>query len=199
MERENGISCVKYLVSTAVFLALAIVSQMLRTFFPYLDRVSIGGIALSIFIVGSLVNLFLIMAVWTSGFWSGAAIAVLSVVVAYLQGHIPQALPQLMAAVALGNLAIVSTVYFLREQNRALAVLAGAAIKFAILYAAVQWVVIPFWVNLEHLGSEPLAAKLTATLSRNFSWPQFVTSAIGGALAILVLPVFKHSGKGTPA
>ena len=63
---------------------------------------------------------------------------------------------------------------------------AAAVCKFLTLFLVVVKLVLP------SLG---LAEKQVAMMSTMFSWPQLVTAAIGGVLALLVVPALKKAFK----
>ena len=67
-----------------------------------------------------------------------------------------------------------------------LAVAAAAVCKFVVLFLLVTKVAIPS-LNL------PEAA--AATMSASFSWPQLVTAAIGGLIAVTISPVIRKALK----
>ena len=63
---------------------------------------------------------------------------------------------------------------------------AAAVCKFVVLFLLVTKVAIPS-LNL------PEAA--AATMSASFSWPQLVTAAIGGVIAVTIAPVIRKALK----
>lgn len=140
---------------------------------------------------GSLVNMVLIVGVGSVGFSGTAVPAVLSPVLAFAIGQMP--FPQMIPVVAIGNLAIVSTVWpFLRSTSSVkdpgigrsiLGVAVGAAVKTLFLWGATVWLMVPVFFA----GKNAAAQKL----SLMFSWPQAVTAVIGGILALLVLPAIR--------
>ena len=126
---------IRQMVMTAALLALTVVFQYIR-FLP------IPG-DISVYIIGTLVNLCLILAATLMGLWSGLMISILAPLVALLQGYAPAPLlPFLMA----GNLvlallyALVPGPAFRREGSPSaipwiLAGIPGAAIKFFVIAA----------------------------------------------------------------
>ena len=172
---------VKWITRTAVLLALCVLFQMIR--------ILIGSTPVSTLIIGSLVNLTLIISVLYVGFWSGATLSVFSVIIAYMQGHIPAVIP-LAVVVALGNIAIVTGVWLFKNRNSFVGnvsgVLVGAVAKFLFLWLAVSQFVVPMFI------ANPVKAK---ALTLAFSYPQLITALIGGALAIIIAPRIKHVAK----
>ena len=183
-------SKVRYITYTAMFLALAVLFQSLRTFVPILEATAIfGPFSLASLIVGSLVNLCLILAAVRVGFWSGAAVSVLSTIVAFMQGHLPAALPQMIAVVSVGNTVIVAVAWSLRKVGYPIAFYLGAVAKSLALWGMVTLIVVPFFSSNE---------AMTALLSRlavMFSWPQIVTGVIGASLALAIAPALAKSSK----
>ena len=151
----------------ALLLALTLVFQSLRLVIPVPPF-------FTTFIIGSLVNACLLIALETAGLGAAAAIAVVAPVVAYLQGLL--FLPVFIPPVALGNLIYVLLFKAGLARGRVLATLAAAAGKAAFLFAAFAW--------LLTLVSVP--ATLAAGLMFAMSWPQLVTTVAGGILATVV-------------
>ena len=65
-----------------------------------------------------------------------------------------------------------------------LAVAVGAVTKFLALWLLIVKLVLPT------LG---LAEKQVAAISASFSWPQLVTAAIGGVLAVTIAPLIRKA------
>ena len=145
------------------------------------------------FVVGSAVNLVLIVAAVLSGLYSALAVAVVSPFTAFLFG-IGTPFFALVPFIAIGNFVIV-LVWFLmvkkvRTESNAYirmiaALIVGALLKFAVLYLTIAQLAVPFILDVNE--------KQGAALSAVFSWPQLVTAAIGGAIAILIIPILKKA------
>ncbi|SHH54762.1 hypothetical protein SAMN02745823_00247 [Sporobacter termitidis DSM 10068] len=167
-----------WIVRTAIFLALLVVIQIATA--PL-------GITL---ITGSLVNLILIMTVMTCGLSSGLVVAVISPFLAKLVGIGP--LWVLIPFIALGNCGLVLIWQLVAKRafkekfiGTVVALVAGAAGKFLILYLVIVRLLIPLFLNLP--------AKQAATVSATFSLPQLATALIGGAVAVAALPAVKKA------
>jgi riboflavin transporter FmnP len=177
----------RLIVQTALLIAITIVFQQLRLL--------IGSTLPSTIIIGSLVNLCLIVAAATVGWRGSIFVAVLSPVVAFAQGHL--ALPLLIPFVAAGNF-VIAVVFELVERHKNTqprlwtgAVVAAVA-KFALLYVLIVLLFVP--VLLPNLGlPEKQVGAMTAALSVTFSWPQLVTALIGGAVAVPVILRLRRS------
>lgn len=172
---------VKWITRTAILLALTVVFQSLRVLLPFMPA------NISQYVIGSLVNLCLILAAVIVGIKSGLVIAVVAPIIALFQGFTP--FPVLVVPIALGNLVLVIVVALMYKRNALPAFAAGAVLKFLTLYLGVVKIVVPF------LLPEGAPAKIGAVLSVQFSWPQLVTASIGGILAALVLPVLRKTIK----
>ena len=145
------------------------------------------------YITGSCVNCILAVSVLFGGLWSGVMVAVLSPFCAFLLGVGPK-LIQIVPCIAVGNTVLVLCLHFLLGyKSRPVwwqigSVVISAAAKFAVLYTAVVLVVIP-------VMGDALATKQVQTFTTMFSWPQMVTALLGGAAALLMLPVLKKATK----
>ena len=144
------------------------------------------------YITGSLVNCVLAVAALFGGLWAGVVVAVLSPVFAFLLGVGPK-LVQIVPCIVFGNLVFVLLLERIIKRNtpvflQATGLLVAAAAKFGALYAAVVKIVIPA------MGAA-LKTPQIQTFTVMFSWPQMVTAAIGGALALLALPILRKAIK----
>ena len=178
---KNNRKRILWITRTAIFIALLIVVQFVTK-------------PLSQLVTGSLVNMLLIVSVMTCGFASGMTVAVLSPIFAMLFGIGP-ALWVLTPFIILGNCAIVLIWYFIgirafkeKFTGYLVALPAGAAGKFLVLYLTIVRLLLPLFLNLP----EKQAAVITAA----FSLTQLFTALIGGALAAAALPVVKKAMAG---
>ena len=140
------------------------------------------------FVTGSCVNLVLGVSTLVGGVWCGAVVAIASPFCAFLVGVGPAKL-LIVPFIAVGN--VVLLLHFIAGGKPLglrsyLAVAAAAVCKFAALFLLVTKVAIPA------LGLPEAAA---ATLSASFSWPQLVTAAIGGVIAVTIAPVIRKALK----
>ncbi len=165
---------IRFIVYTAVFIALLVVFQSLSA--------KLGQL-----VTGSLVNFVLIAACVLGGWKSGLVVALVSPVFARFFGIGP--LWELIPFVALGNASLVG-VYALVLKIKlplyvrwVIAVIAAAGIKFAVLFASIVKVMIPYL---------KLPAKKAAMMSAMFGTPQLITALIGGAIALVVIPLVKR-------
>ena len=136
------------------------------------------------FVTGSCVNLVLGVSTLVGGAWCGAVVAIASPFCAFLVGVGPAKLV-IVPFIAVGNLVLVLLLHFIAGGKPLglrsyLAVAAAAVCKFAVLFLLVTKVAIP---------SLQLPEAAAATMSASFSWPQLVTAAIGGLIAVTISPV----------
>ena len=136
------------------------------------------------FVTGSCVNLVLGVSVLVGGLWCGLT----SPFFAFLLGIGPAFLP-IVPMVAVGNMVLVVILHLLASRDKIairsyLAVAVGAVTKFLALWLLIVKLVLPT------LG---LAEKQVAAISASFSWPQLVTAAIGGVLAVTIAPLIRKA------
>lgn len=161
---------IKWMVTTAVLLALTVVFQYLRLVF--------GAQGVSPYIIGTLVNVCLIVAAMIVGVWGGVAVGVLAPVIAWLQGYANIALVPWIVA---GNIVLVVLYALLLKPEQAKEktnwlrwVLVG------ILAALLKWVVIALGVTVM-LGKGFVVALTVVQLQ------QVITALIAMVVAKLVL------------
>ena len=176
---------IRWITETAVLLALLVTLQALTK--------PMGQL-----VTGSCVNAILAVAVLVAGLGSGVTIAIVSPVLAYLLGIAPQILT--VPAIMVGNTVYVVLRHFLggkADKSMVMKVVAwvvAAAAKFAALYFIVVKLVCGVMApSLMAAGTlkEPMLKALPAT----FSWPQLITALIGGAVALLIVPVLRKALK----
>ncbi|MGI6669251.1 MAG: ECF transporter S component [Acetivibrionales bacterium] len=158
----------KFITRTALLLATAIVFQVFGGFIPYHN-----------FVVGPIVNAVLIIATAIAGLWSGIAISVIAPIVAALTNKAAIA-PLIFAFspfIIIGNAIIVVCFHLFGKKSRVAGVASGALLKFGFLYASIS-------VFTSVVDMKPQVA---LTLKSLFSWPQLITAAIGGVVALAVL------------
>lgn len=141
-------------------------------------------------VTGSCVNAVLALSVLLAGIWSGAAVALLSPLFAFLLGIGPQLLP-IIPAIAAGNLVYTALLWALVRRRKGAppsrqipAWLLSALGKSAALYLIVVQVLCRVL---------PLKQPQIDTFSAMFSWPQLVTALIGGAIALVLAPLLERA------
>lgn len=141
-------------------------------------------------VTGSCVNAVLAVAALYCGIWPGIVIAVLSPFAAFLLGIGPQ-LIAVVPAIALGNAVYVVLLSLIAKNSakrgmQLVALFAASCAKFASLYL----VVIQLLCRVM-----PVSQKQIIMLSTTFNWPQLVTALIGGAVALIIVPLLKKARK----
>lgn len=175
---------IRWITETAILLALLVTLQALTKGFGQL-------------VTGSCVNAILGIAALVGGLSCGITVALISPVLAFLLGIAPQILT--VPAIMVGNTVYVLLLALIagNSQNivrKVIAWAAAAAAKFAALYAIVVGLICGVLAeNLLAAGTlkEPMLKALPAT----FSWPQLITALIGGAVALLIVPVLRKALK----
>ena len=165
----------RWITETAIMLALLVILQAVTK--------SAGQL-----VTGSCVNAVLAVSVLVSGLSSGLTVALLSPFAAFLLGIGPQLLP-IVPAIALGNAVYVLMISRLCGKRpdawrKVLALAGSAAAKFLTLYL----VVVKMLCSIL-----PLKQPQIATFSTMFAWPQLITALIGGAAALLIVPVIRKA------
>ena len=161
----------KRLVVGALLVAVAVILQASRLIMPLPPL-------LTTFIIGTLVNMMLVLCVRLNGFTSAAVLSILLPIFAYVQGQL--LLPMLIPVVALGN---VLFAYFVeRLKSGVLGYIIPPAVK-AVSMCASAYVVIVF------LGIESVAMQKGILFA--MSVPQLVTGLTGILCAKKMVEVLK--------
>ena len=167
---------VRWVTRTGVLISLLVVLQAATL--PFGNQ----------FITGSVVNLMLIISVMTCGIATGVTVAALSPVLPTLLGFGPTW--PLIPFIAAGNIGLVLTWHFIGNRDfgakyvsQITALVSGAAVKFTILYFGIVRIAAPYILGLP--AQNPMAYL--------FSYPQIITASIGGAVAVLILPLLKKA------
>lgn len=167
---------VRWVVETGVLLAVLVALQAVTK--------PLGQI-----VTGSCVNLVLAISAMLCGLGSGAVVALLSPVLAFLLGIAPNVVT--VPAIMVGNLvfvAVLSLPGLLKKDTlyiRGAAWLVGAAAKFALLYLAVAKIICGV-AAAPLLASGVLKEKMLTALPATFGVMQLVTALIGGGVALVV-------------
>ena len=132
------------------------------------------------------------------GLGCGLTVALISPVLAFLLGIAPQILT--VPAIMVGNSVYVVLMFVLADRSgkklakQVVAWLAAAAAKFAALYAIVVGLICGV-LSESLLAAGTLKPPMLKALPATFSWPQLVTALIGGAVALLMVPVLRKALK----
>ena len=174
----DGKGKVYWITSTAIFIAMLVVAQTITS--------ALGNQL----VTGSVNNLLMIVTVMTLGLASGLTVAVVSPVLAKLLGIGP--LWSLIPFIIAGNLTLIMIWHFICNRKtgnghaaRIIALICAAVGKFLVLYIGIVRIAVPMLLGLPE--------KQAAVLSNMFSIPQLFTALIGGALAVVILPVLQKA------
>ena len=166
----------RWITETGIMLALLVILQAVTK--------SAGQL-----VTGSCVNAVLAVSVLVAGLPSGLTVALVSPFVAFLFGIGPQLLP-IVPAIALGNAVYVLVLGTLGGGKtvirKALAWLCAAVAKFAVLHLVVVRIL---------CSVLPLKQPQIDNFSVMFTWPQLTTALVGGAVALLIVPVIHRALK----
>ncbi|WP_049754071.1 ECF transporter S component [Heliomicrobium modesticaldum] len=140
------------MVRTAVLVALAVVVQQIKVQW----------------LAGPAVNALLIIATGYNGLWSGLLLGCLTPFLAFLAGIMP--LVAVLPVIAAGNSILCISYHLLKKRNALLALAIGALLKFALMAAAVNYLI-----------------QVPPPVAKALSLPQLATAVTGGLVGMLVL------------
>ena len=174
---------IRWITETAVMLALLVSLQALTK--------PMGQL-----VTGSCVNAVLAVSALVGGLSSGLTVALISPVLAFLLGIAPQILT--VPAIMVGNSVFVVLLSLLADKSgknaikQVIAWIAAAVAKFASLYAIVVLLICGV-LSESLLAAGVMKAPMLKALPATFSWPQLFTALIGGAVALLIVPVLRKA------
>ena len=173
----------RWITETAVMLALLVSLQALTK--------PMGQL-----VTGSCVNAVLAVSALVGGLSCGLTVALICPILAFLLGIAPQILT--VPAIMVGNYVFVVLLSLLADKSgrnigkQLVAWIAAAAAKFVSLYAIVVWLICGV-LSENLLASGVMNATMLKALPATFSWPQLFTALIGGAVALLIVPVVRKA------
>ena len=174
---------IRWITETAVMLALLVSLQALTK--------PMGQL-----VTGSCVNAVLAVSALVGGLSCGLTVALISPILAFLLGIAPQILT--VPAIMVGNSVFVVLLSLLADKSgrniakQIIAWLVSAAAKFASLYAIVVCLICGV-LSESLLAAGVMKAPMLKALPATFSWPQLFTALIGGAVALLIVPVLRKA------
>lgn len=177
-----------WISETAVMLALLVALQALTK-------------PLGQLVTGSCVNGVLAVTVLLAGMGSGITVALISPVCAFLLGIAPNFVTVL--PIMVGNVCYVVLLRLIAGKShrplwrQPLALVTAAGTKFAVLYLLVVQLICGV-ASGSLLGKKLgdivlLAPPMLKLLPTMFAWPQLFTALIGGAVALLIVPVLRKA------
>lgn len=186
---------IRWITETAVMLALLICLQWVGSFVP--DQMT------KQLITGSLVNCVLAVTVLVAGMGSGITVALISPVCAFLFGIAPNFVTVL--PIMVGNVCYVVLLRLIIGKSlkpvwkQPVALVSAAVVKFGVLYLLVVRLICGVASNAllgKKIGQTVvLAPPMLQMLPTMFTWPQLATALIGGAVALLIVPVLRKALK----
>ena len=174
---------IRWITETAVLLALLVTLQALTK-------------PLGQLVTGSFVNAVLAVTVLVAGLSSGIIVALISPVLAYLLGIAPQVLT--VPAIMVGNTVFVVVLHFVAGKNsrklaRQIIAWVGAAMaKFAVLYGIVVWLICGV-LSQQLIAAGTMKPPMLKMLPATFGITQLFTALIGGAVALLIVPILRKA------
>lgn len=162
----------KQITTTAVLLAICIVSQFFKN--------------ASVYITGPVINACLILAVLSAGIGCGIILAVITPVTAYLITGSPimSAIPSIIPCVMIGNIILVLCVALLTRKgkghgNLIAGMAVGVVVKALFMGVVISLILIP------NLIPAAMEAKMTV-FQTTFSVTQLITGIIGSVYAFII-------------
>ena len=174
---------IRWITETAIMLALLVTLQALTK-------------PLGQLVTGSCVNTILAVSALVGGLGCGLTVAVISPILAFLLGIAPQILT--VPAIMAGNAVFVLLLSLLADKSgknlvkQGIAWVVSAAAKFVTLYVIVVKIICGVMAS-SLLASGTLKEPMLKALPATFSWPQLFTALIGGAIALLIVPILKKA------
>lgn len=179
---------IRWITETAVLLALLVCLQALTK--------PMGQL-----VTGSCVNAILAISALLGGLGCGITVALISPLCAFLFGIAPNFITVL--PIMLGNCCYVALLWLLAGKSlkpvwkQPVALITASASKFAVLYLLVVRVICGVASGMllgKKLGETVLLAPpMLKMLPAMFTWPQLFTALIGGALALLMVPILRKA------
>lgn len=162
----------KQITTTAVLLAICIVSQFFKN--------------ASVYITGPVINACLIIAVLTAGTACGIILSVVTPVTAYLITGSPimSAIPAIIPCVMIGNIILVLGVALLTKKGKGNGnLIAGMAV--GVVVKAIFMGIVISLILIPNLIPAAMEAKMTV-FQTTFSVTQLITGIIGSVYAFII-------------
>ncbi len=190
MEKSSKTFGTKQITTTAILLAICIVSQYFKN--------------LSIFITGPVINTCIVMAVLMVNLPCALILCVITPLTAYIIAASPvmMAVPAVIVFIMLGNAVLAVTVFFLLKKDMTKPGRAfinpmnmGKAVICALAKGAFMGLTISLWLLPAFIPAEsPLRGKMPA-FQTSFSLYQFLTACIGFVYVFLIMLALKGRGR----
>ena len=174
----------KQITTTAILLAICIVSQFFKN--------------LSVYITGPIINACLILAVLSVGMVCGIILAVITPVTAFFISGSPimAAIPAIIPCVMIGNVILVLGVGLIMKKVKGNGGLIAGMAAGSVLKALFMGVVISL-ILIPNLIPEAMVPKM-GVFQMTFSLTQLITAVIGSMYAFLIwIPLKKVMAEGS--
>ncbi|MBZ9608945.1 ECF transporter S component [Clostridium estertheticum] len=165
---------VNNLVKASLFLALAIVFQVVGNTLPGISQ----------FFVGPAVNAILILTAAICGGVYGVLVGSLTPLLAWLTGQLASVLGPFLPFIIIGNIIFVLSFVILNKRGKYcehLGVIIGAFIKYIFLSISASKLIPLFNLNMP--------PKIVNKLAITMGSPQLITALIGGAFALILIEI----------
>ncbi len=131
-------------------------------------------------ITGPIINAILMIVTVLAGTRAAMALALLPAPIALVSGLLPTVMAPMVPFIMLGNIALVAAFASLYDRSAAMAVVAGAVIKFVLIGGTALF-----------LMDKLVSLAMQSTLITMMGLPQLVTALVGGVIAVSVLRIVK--------
>lgn len=178
----------KYLVQTALLLAICIASQYFKN--------------LSVYITGPIVNATIIIAVLSVGLFSGLLLSIIAPITAFFFTGSPimAAIPLMFPAIMAGNAILAVSVWFFKERTSLklklpVGMILGSIAKAVFMGILIVLILLPaFGDQIASKLPKPEALPAVLQTARiTFSVTQLTTALIGSLIAYLIwLPLSRY-------
>ena len=180
---------IRKMVISALLIALAIVFQQLRFV--------IGDTIVTTYIISSLVNLCLIVAATAVGLLSGVAVAVVTPLIALLQGH--AMLPMVPWIVAGNAVLVILYALFALKDKASLVISWPRWVVVGVVAAFVKYAVIAFGQSTVLTSAKGLAFSAALSTAATAQVVQVITAVIAMILGGIILPMLPKKTVGKTA
>ena len=164
------------LIKSSLFLALAIVFQVVGKSFPGISQ----------FFVGPAVNAILILTAIICGGTYGILVGSLTPLLAYLTGQLASALGPFIPFIIIGNILFVLSFIILSNRGKYgqyLGVIIGSFVKYIFLSISASKLIPLFELNIP--------TKIINKLVITMGIPQLITALIGGCFALIIISILR--------
>ncbi|MBU3215989.1 ECF transporter S component [Clostridium estertheticum] len=164
------------LIKSSLFLALAIVFQVIGKSFPGISQ----------FFVGPAVNALLILTAIICGGTYGILVGSLTPLLAYLTGQLASVLGPFIPFIITSNILFVLSFIILNKRGKYgkyLGIIIGSFIKYIFLSISAS--------KLIHLFDLNIPTKIISKLVITMGIPQLITALIGGFFALIIISILR--------